>query len=115
MFFPLLATPLKMPGAQILTNVFDVSTHPLYHVFPVLFQMVGSSVELEAGAQMSHENRRIAAAAALAALSRRQREVLAEMAFGHLNRHITQRRQNGTFGLGTDYAFTKQLREKRIL
>lgn len=99
----------------MLTNTFDESTHPLYYVFPLLLQMVGSQVELKASAQMSHENRRIAAAAALAALSRRQREVLAEMAFEHLNRHITQRRQNGTFELGTDYAFTKQLREKRIL
>lgn len=64
---------------------------------------------------MSLENRRIAAATAVKALSRRQREVLAEMALGHLNRHITELRPNGTFGLGTDYAFTKQLREKRIL
>jgi hypothetical protein len=39
----------------------------------------------------------------------------AEMALGHLNRHITKRWRKGTFGLGTDYAFTKQLREKRIL
>lgn len=115
MFFPLLATPLKMPGAQMLTNVFDVSTHPLYHVFPVLFQMICSQFELKAGAQMSRETRRVAAATAVKALSRRKCEVLAEMALGHLNRHITQRRPNGTFGLGTDYAFTKQLREKRIL
>ena len=96
----------------MLTNVFDVSTHPLYHVFPVLFQMTGSRFELKAGAQMSRETRRVAAATAL---SRRKCEVLAEMALGHLNRHISQRRRKGTFGLGTDYAFTKQLREKRIL
>jgi FixJ family two-component response regulator len=75
----------------MLTNVFDVSTHPLYHVFPVLFQMIGSQFELKAGAQMSRETRRVAAATAVKALSRRQREVLAEMALGHLNRHIALR------------------------
>jgi FixJ family two-component response regulator len=40
---------------------------------------------------MSHENRRIAAVSAVKALSRRQREVLAEMALGHLNRQIAFR------------------------
>jgi hypothetical protein len=104
-----------MSGALMLTNAFDVSTHPLYRVFPVLFQMVGSFVELAADAPKSHENPRIAAANAVKASSRRQRELLAEMTMGHLNRHISQRWGNGTFGLGTDYAFTKQLREKRFL
>lgn len=52
---------------------------------------LGSQVELEVGAPMSHENRRIAAATAVKTLSRRQREVLAEMALGHLNRHIAFR------------------------
>ena len=52
---------------------------------------LGSQVELEAGAPMSHENRRIAAVSAVKALSRRQREVLAEMALGHLNRQIAFR------------------------
>lgn len=52
---------------------------------------LGSQVELEASAPMTHENRRIAAALAVKTLSRRQREVLAEMALGHLNKQIAFR------------------------
>jgi hypothetical protein len=77
--------------------------------------MVGSFVELEAGAPVSHENPRIAAANAVKELLWRQREGRAEMGLGHLNGHITERWRKGTFVLGTDYAFTKQLREKRFL
>ena len=52
---------------------------------------LGSQVELEPSAPMTHENRRIAAALAVKTLSRRQREVLAEMALGHLNKQIAFR------------------------
>lgn len=52
---------------------------------------LGSQVELEPSAPTAHENRRIAAATAVKALSRRQREVLADMALGHLNKHIAFR------------------------
>jgi PAS domain S-box-containing protein len=52
---------------------------------------LGSQVELEVGAPMMHENRRIAAAIAVKTLSLRQREVLAEMALGHLNKQIAFR------------------------
>jgi PAS domain S-box-containing protein len=49
---------------------------------------LGSQVELEPDAPMTHANRRLAAAVAVKALSKRQREVLAEMALGHLNKQI---------------------------
>ncbi len=52
---------------------------------------LGSQVELEPDAPKTHENRRIAAAIAVKTLSRRQREVLAEMALGHLNKQIAFR------------------------
>ncbi|WP_409644315.1 LuxR C-terminal-related transcriptional regulator [Sphingorhabdus sp.] len=52
---------------------------------------LGSQVELEPTAPKTHENRRIAAAFAVKTLSRRQREVLAEMALGHLNKQIAFR------------------------
>jgi DNA-binding NarL/FixJ family response regulator len=52
---------------------------------------LGSQVEVESSAPVSYENRRIAAATAVKALSRRQREVLAEMALGHLNKQIAFR------------------------
>lgn len=52
---------------------------------------LGSQVELEPNAPMSYEHRRIAAATAVKTLSRRQREVLAEMALGHLNKQIAFR------------------------
>ena len=52
---------------------------------------LGSQVELEPTAPTTHENRRIAAATAVKTLSRRQREVLAEMALGHLNKQIAFR------------------------
>ncbi len=49
---------------------------------------LGSQVELESDAPATNANRRIAAAMAVKALTRRQREVLAEMALGHLNKQI---------------------------
>lgn len=52
---------------------------------------LGSQVELEPNAPATHENRRIVAALAVKQLSRRQREVLAEMALGHLNKQIAHR------------------------
>lgn len=52
---------------------------------------LGSQVELESSAPATHENRRVAAAFAVKQLSRRQREVLAEMALGHLNKQIAFR------------------------
>lgn len=52
---------------------------------------LGSQVELETNAPASYEKRRLAAAVAVKALSRRQREVLAEMALGHLNKQIAFR------------------------
>lgn len=52
---------------------------------------LGSQVELEPTAPKTHENRRMAAAVAVKALSPRQRQVLAEMALGHLNKQIAFR------------------------
>jgi PAS domain S-box-containing protein len=49
---------------------------------------LGSQVELEPDAPTTNANRRMAAAMAVKALSRRQREVLVEMALGHLNKQI---------------------------
>lgn len=52
---------------------------------------LGSQVELEPDAPATHANRRMAAAMAVQALSKRQRQVLAEMAQGHLNKQIAHR------------------------
>ena len=52
---------------------------------------LGSQIELEPDAPATHANRRMAAAVAVKALSKRQREVLAEMALGHLNKQIAYR------------------------
>jgi PAS domain S-box-containing protein len=49
---------------------------------------LGSQVELEQDSPTTNANRRMTAAMAVKALSRRQREVLAEMALGHLNKQI---------------------------
>lgn len=49
---------------------------------------LGSQVELDSDAPSPHANRQIAAAIAVKALSKRQREVLAEMALGHPNKQI---------------------------
>lgn len=49
---------------------------------------LGSQVELVPDAPSTYANRRMAAALAVKSLSRRQREVLAEMAIGHLNKQI---------------------------
>ncbi len=52
---------------------------------------LGSQVELEAGSPTTAANRRIAAAIAVKTLPRRQREVLAEMALGYMNKQIAHR------------------------
>lgn len=52
---------------------------------------LGSQVELAPDAPATHANRRMAAAVAVKSLSKRQREVLAEMALGHLNKQIAYR------------------------
>jgi PAS domain S-box-containing protein len=49
---------------------------------------LGSQVELAPDSPTTNANRRIAASVAVQALSKRQREVLAEMAKGHLNKQI---------------------------
>jgi PAS domain S-box-containing protein len=49
---------------------------------------LGSQVELDADALTTNANRRMSATIAVRGLSRRQREVLAEMALGHLNKQI---------------------------
>ncbi len=49
---------------------------------------LGSQVELESDAPATNANRRMKAAMAVKALTRRQREVLAEMALGYLNKQI---------------------------
>lgn len=49
---------------------------------------LGSQVELETDSPTTHANRRMAAAIAVKGLSQRQREVLTEMASGHLNKQI---------------------------
>jgi len=49
---------------------------------------LGSQVELQPGAPTTNANRRMAASIAVNALTPRQREVLAEMALGHLNKEI---------------------------
>lgn len=49
---------------------------------------LGSQVELEPDAPATNANRRMAAAMSVKALTKRQREVLAEMALGHLNKQI---------------------------
>jgi PAS domain S-box-containing protein len=49
---------------------------------------LGSQVELDSDAPSPHANRQIAAAIAVKALSKRQREVLVEMALGQLNKQI---------------------------
>ena len=64
---------------------------PLFDEEGALEFFLGSQVELEPSAPASYESRHVAAAAAVKALSRRQREVLAEMALGHLNKQIAFR------------------------
>jgi DNA-binding NarL/FixJ family response regulator len=64
---------------------------PLFDEEGELEFFLGSQVELEPSAPASYESRHLAAAAAVKALSRRQREVLAEMALGHLNKQIAFR------------------------
>ena len=49
---------------------------------------LGSQVELEPDAPTTNANRRMAAAMLVKSLSRRQREVLGEIALGHLNKQI---------------------------
>ena len=64
---------------------------PLFDENGELEFFLGSQVELEPSAPASYESRHAAAATAVKALSRRQREVLAEMALGHLNKQIAFR------------------------
>ena len=64
---------------------------PMFDEDGALEFFLGSQVELQPTAPKTHENRRIAAAIAVKTLSRRQREVLAEMALGHLNKQIAFR------------------------
>lgn len=52
---------------------------------------LGSQVELASESPTTYVNRRMAAAVAVKALSKRQREVLVEMASGHLNKQIAYR------------------------
>lgn len=49
---------------------------------------LGSQVELQPDAPTTNANRRMAASIAVKSLSSRQREVLAEIALGHLNKQI---------------------------
>lgn len=49
---------------------------------------LGSQVELEPDAPTTNANRRMAAAMLVKSLSRRQRQVLGEIALGHLNKQI---------------------------
>ena len=64
---------------------------PLFDEDGALEFFLGSQVEIEPSAPASYESRHVAAATAVKALSRRQREVLAEMALGHLNKQIAFR------------------------
>jgi PAS domain S-box-containing protein len=64
---------------------------PIFDADGELEFFLGSQVELAAGSPTTTANRRIAAAIAVKALPRRQREVLAEMALGYMNKQIAHR------------------------
>lgn len=64
---------------------------PMFDEEGALEFFLGSQVELETDAPATHAKRRMAASVAVKTLSRRQREVLAEMALGHLNKQIAHR------------------------
>jgi PAS domain S-box-containing protein len=61
---------------------------PIYDEEGELEFFLGSQVELDADAPTAYANRRINAAKLVKELTARQREVLAEMALGHLNKQI---------------------------
>lgn len=61
---------------------------PTYDEAGELEFFLGSQIELEPGAPDTHAKRRMAAALQVKSLTRRQREVLAEVALGHLNKQI---------------------------
>ena len=61
---------------------------PIFDDDSKLDYFLGSQVELEPDSPTTNANRRMAAAIAVKALTKRQREVLAEVALGHLNKQI---------------------------
>jgi PAS domain S-box-containing protein len=61
---------------------------PIFDDDGELEYFLGSQVELEPDSPTTNANRRMAAAIAVKALTKRQREVLAEIALGHLNKQI---------------------------
>ncbi len=61
---------------------------PIYDNDGELEFFLGSQVELEPGANTTNANRQIAATLLVKELTPRQRQVLAEMALGHLNKQI---------------------------
>lgn len=61
---------------------------PIFDDEGELEYFLGSQVELEPDAPTTNANRRMAAAVAVKALTKRQREVLSEVALGHLNKQI---------------------------
>ena len=61
---------------------------PIFDDEGELEYFLGSQVELEPDSPTINANRRMAAAIAVKALTKRQREVLAEVALGHLNKQI---------------------------
>jgi PAS domain S-box-containing protein len=61
---------------------------PIYDNEGALEFFLGSQVELDTDANPTNANRRVAAALLVKELTPRQRQVLAEMALGHLNKQI---------------------------
>jgi PAS domain S-box-containing protein len=61
---------------------------PIYDNDGELEYFLGSQVELDESAPAAYTNRRVAAAMLVKELTPRQREVLTEMALGHLNKQI---------------------------
>ncbi len=61
---------------------------PIFDDHDELDYFLGSQVELPADSLTPAANRRVAAAIAVKALTKRQREVLSEVALGHLNKQI---------------------------
>ena len=61
---------------------------PIFDDAGELEYFLGSQVELEPDSPTTNANRRMAAAVAVKALTKRQREVLTEVALGHLNKQI---------------------------
>jgi PAS domain S-box-containing protein len=61
---------------------------PIFDDQGELDYFLGSQVELEPDSPTTNANRRMAASVAVKALTKRQQEVLAEVALGHLNKQI---------------------------